>query len=161
MSRSRRSPRKTNNNAIQRKPPEESKRELFYAEQYHLHQGPLPPPEQLEGYNNVILNGAERLMIMAEKQLDHRISLETKVVDNDIRNSKLGLILGFILQLSAIVGSIIVSIKQSMWEGLLVTVAIIAFGYFQLNFELKKRESELKAHENLQKKEETLKTPLK
>ena len=93
-------------------------------------------------------------MIMAEKQADHRIALESKVVDNDIRNSRLGLILGSVIKLVAIVGTILVSYKQSMWEGLLATVAVIALGYIQLHLELKKRDAELKAHESLQKKEE-------
>ena len=30
--------------------------------------GPLPPPSMLAEYNNVVQNGAERIMVMAEKQ---------------------------------------------------------------------------------------------
>jgi uncharacterized membrane protein len=61
--------------------------------------GPLPPPEILNKYNDVIPNGAERIMVMAEKQQNHRISLEKFVLEKDARRADLGLILGFILAL--------------------------------------------------------------
>lgn len=43
---------------------------------YKSHSGPLPDPESLVDYDKVIPNGADRLMKMAEKQQDHRISIE-------------------------------------------------------------------------------------
>lgn len=106
----------------------------------HYFNGPIPPAEQLERYNNVIPDGANRIMFMAENQAQHRMECERKVIDNDISNSRLGLILGFILQFSGIVGGIIVAVTQSMWEGVLMTVAIIVFGI--LNFQITKRTRE-------------------
>jgi uncharacterized membrane protein len=50
-------------------------------------------------YDSVIPNGAERLMAMAEKQLDHRIDLERTVIYGDSRRSWWGLILGFVAML--------------------------------------------------------------
>lgn len=38
--------------------------------------GPLPPPSVLSEYNQVVDNGAERIMKMAENQSTHRIELE-------------------------------------------------------------------------------------
>jgi len=40
------------------------------------HSGPLPHPSQLKGYEGVIKGGAERLLIMVEKQAEHRMSIE-------------------------------------------------------------------------------------
>jgi hypothetical protein len=40
--------------------------------------GPLPPPEVLARYNDVVPNGADRILSMAERQGAHRESLETK-----------------------------------------------------------------------------------
>ena len=37
------------------------------------HSGPLPPPEVLEKYNSAVTNGADRIMLMAEKQQEHRL----------------------------------------------------------------------------------------
>lgn len=49
--------------------------------------GPLPPPELLAKYNDVIPNGAERIMAMAERQSSHRERLEYRVVDGGVANS--------------------------------------------------------------------------
>lgn len=38
--------------------------------------GPLPVPYELEHYNEIINNGAERIMVMAEKEQDHRHNVE-------------------------------------------------------------------------------------
>lgn len=38
--------------------------------------GPLPSPEILQQYNNVIEDGAERVVKMAENQSKHRMQLE-------------------------------------------------------------------------------------
>jgi uncharacterized membrane protein len=54
----------------------------------------------LEQYNNVVPNGAERLMCMAEKQQDHRHGLERRVVHSNTFDQRLGLVLGFIIMLS-------------------------------------------------------------
>lgn len=59
--------------------------------------GPLPPPSILSGYNDVIENGAERLMKMAEKQSTHRIDREKHVVREELKQSKTGQIFGFVL----------------------------------------------------------------
>jgi len=52
--------------------------------------GPLPPPELLERFNQVIPSGAERIMAMAEQQSAHRINIETTVVKNQQWQSTLG-----------------------------------------------------------------------
>ena len=68
---------------------------------------PLPPAPALAQYNNVIPDGAERIMIMAEKQADHRRKLEANLVRVGSRDSLLGLIFGFFIGLSGIAGSVI------------------------------------------------------
>jgi uncharacterized membrane protein len=69
-----------------------------------FHFGPIPPPEQLLKYNDAVSNGAERILTMAEKQATHRQSLETKVIEADVKRSYWGLVAGFtvtVLALSA------------------------------------------------------------
>jgi len=73
----------------------------------HLHAGPLPPPEVLIQYNQAVPDAAERIITMAENQSRHRQELESKVIESDIKNSRLGLHYGLIIGLTAvIVGSI-------------------------------------------------------
>ena len=42
--------------------------------------GPIPPPDILKGYNDVVKDGAERIIAMAEKQSNHRMILENPPV---------------------------------------------------------------------------------
>ena len=52
--------------------------------------GPIPPPELLAGYNNVLTNGAERIVSMAERQSNHRMQLENHVIKEELRQSEKG-----------------------------------------------------------------------
>ena len=56
--------------------------------------GPLPPPEILAKYNSVVPNAAERIITMAETQAAHRQRIESKVIESNIRNSRLECIWG-------------------------------------------------------------------
>src|ERR1700735_2182472 len=71
------------------------------------HQGPIPYWEDLEKYAQIIPNGADRIMAMAEKQQDHRMTLETKAINEQLFQSKLGQIFGLIVGLTAILGGVI------------------------------------------------------
>lgn len=66
--------------------------------------GPLPHPDLVEKYNEVIPNGAERIMRMAELQQENRFieNRETREINKEIAMSKLkyfkrGQLMGFIL----------------------------------------------------------------
>ncbi len=61
--------------------------------------GPLPDPDTLQRYNNIIQNGAERIMCMAEDQSSHRRSIESKVIDSREEQNKRGQTFAFILAL--------------------------------------------------------------
>lgn len=61
--------------------------------------GPIPPPEILSGYNDVVQNGAERIINMAEKQSNHRMQLEDHAIKEELKQSRLGQIFGFTLGL--------------------------------------------------------------
>ena len=71
------------------------------------YQDPIPPPEMLSQYNNVITDGAERIFMIFEKQSTHRIDTETKIVKHDIIQSYLGMIFAAILSMTIIIGGMI------------------------------------------------------
>jgi len=73
---------------------------------HKTHIGPLPDIDTLEGYARLIPDGAERVMKMAEKQSDHRMKLEDKVITAQIRQSSTGQILAFIIGIAALAGSV-------------------------------------------------------
>lgn len=63
--------------------------------QEKMHSGPLPDAETLERYDNVIPNGADRIMKMAETQQSHRMGIESSVISSNSSQSKLGQFFGF------------------------------------------------------------------
>lgn len=64
--------------------------------------GPIPQPEQLDKYNQIIPNGADRIMAMAEKQAEHRISIETAEAKAEIDQSGKGQNYAAIIMLAVI-----------------------------------------------------------
>lgn len=55
--------------------------------------GPLPPPEALERYNQILPGAAERIIVMAESQHAHRLELEKHVITSNVGAQKLGTII--------------------------------------------------------------------
>ena len=68
--------------------------------------GPLPPPELLERYNQVLPGAAERIIAMAEKQQEHRQTIERNVIFGNTASQTRGNYLGFIVCMTAILGGI-------------------------------------------------------
>jgi uncharacterized membrane protein len=64
--------------------------------------GPIPPPEVLSKYADIIPNGADRILKMAEKQSDHRQHLEKWAVIGGTILSYFGVFFAFILALATI-----------------------------------------------------------
>lgn len=65
----------------------EVRRIVSMATSFH---GPLPHPDVLARYGEIIPNGAERLMVLLEKQTDHRISVESKLVSARVLTTSRG-----------------------------------------------------------------------
>ena len=59
--------------------------------------GPLPPPQVLQQYNEIVPGLAGRIVAHAERQTEHRIQMEAKVIHSDISKSWAGLVCGFVL----------------------------------------------------------------
>ena len=76
-------------------PPQTQARAIAYYGEYHS--GPLPPPHVLAGYESVSPGLADRIVKMAEKQQDHRMELEARVVHSNTQRSSQGLVTGGIV----------------------------------------------------------------
>lgn len=72
--------------------PEQKRRTLikFFSFSISQHSGPLPDGETLRIYNEQIPNGGDRLMANVERQLEHRITLETTGVRRSFNQSNTG-----------------------------------------------------------------------
>lgn len=84
--------------------------------------GPLPAPADLEKFNQLIPNGAERILAMAEREQAHRIEYERLGLPATIRESRRGQILGSIISLAAVLGAVIAAVIGAPWQ---VPVALV------------------------------------
>jgi uncharacterized membrane protein len=94
--------------------------------------GPLPPPEQLEQYDKAFPGAAERIIAMAEKQAQHRQSLEASVIPDQQRQSSNGQKFAFVIALAGITGATLTGIFGSTWAA--VAIAAGAMGVLTVSF---------------------------
>lgn len=81
------------------------------------HQGPLPQWEDLERYGQIIPDGADRIMTMAEKQQEHRMALENKAISEQLSQSKRGQSFGLLIGLTALMGGVVCIMTGHEWSG--------------------------------------------
>ena len=68
--------------------------------------GPLPPPSLLQQYDNIVPGAAKIIFDKFEQQSNHRVKIESSVVTAANRKELLGLVLGFIIAMTTILGGI-------------------------------------------------------
>jgi uncharacterized membrane protein len=112
--------------------------------------GPLPHPSILAKYNEVIPDGAERIMAMAERQSTHRESLEAQVVAGNVAAQARGSHYAFILCLVALIGGFAliftgrnVSGLVSIIGSLTALASVFVYGKIQQKNERKEKASAL------------------
>ena len=80
--------------------------------------GPLPPPNVLRAYEEIVPGSAQRIMEMAEQEQEHSRNMVSTVVVGDSRRAYLGLIAGFIISVLGIGGGIYLIATGHDWAGL-------------------------------------------
>ena len=95
--------------------------------QSRMHSGPLPDPDTLIKYDSVIPEGADRVMKMAEKQQEHRMKIESKVINSQSSQSKLGQIFGLIIGIVGIAsGTYLASIGATYVGGIIAGGTVVS-----------------------------------
>jgi len=104
--------------------------------------GPLPHPDILIRYNDAIPDAAERIVALAERQSAHRMALENRVIDADIRRANSGLIAGLVVALVFGAGSFVLVLSgYALVGGIIGTGDIVALaGTFVYGTESRRRE---------------------
>jgi uncharacterized membrane protein len=64
--------------------------------------GPLPPPEHLQRFDDIVPGGAERIFQMTEQEHQHRMLMERTGLKAAIRENMFGKALGVLISLAAI-----------------------------------------------------------
>jgi uncharacterized membrane protein len=81
----------------QSQPPQRTASLQVTRQRTEIHAGPLPHPAVLRQYDEIIPDGADRILSLVERQTDHRIDLEKKVVYSDARRADWGVIAGLLV----------------------------------------------------------------
>ena len=79
--------------------------------------GPIPHPEILELYNKVVPGAAERILCKFEAQTEHRIKIESQTVSTANLKEILGIVFGFVITMTTIIGGIYVALEGRTFLG--------------------------------------------
>lgn len=79
-----------------------------------IYSGPIPSPESFEKYEKVLPGAADRILKMAERQQEHRMSLEKEAVGSQVRQGKRGQVFGFVIFFICIAVAIFFAVKLDM-----------------------------------------------
>lgn len=115
--------KKENNNIQPIKPDTKLKRFVLETVRTELFQGVMPPPEMIEKYEKLFPGAAKFFFTEVEKQTNHRIEIEKKVVDSNIRNEKRGSWFAFIITMSALIGGFTLTAFGFKIYGVITAVA--------------------------------------
>lgn len=72
--------------------------------------GPIPPPNIIKGYEEILPGAADRIIRMAETQACHRQAMEKKMVDSESRDSLLGIFFAFSLGIGCLIAAVVMVI---------------------------------------------------
>lgn len=83
---------------LEKRPKKEQKAVMNHLKvQSSSYSGPIPPPDIIKDYENILPGSADRIISMAEKQADHRRDIEKIAVKSGSNDSRLGIICGTIV----------------------------------------------------------------
>lgn len=98
-------------------------REAVHEEIQAYWSAPLPPPETLREYDQILPGAAERILSMTERVVTGKIDIEEKYANGEIRNADKSLNLAFGLTLLAFAASVVFFVLVNQVAG----VAFISF----------------------------------
>ena len=88
--------------------------------QSEAYSGPIPSPRMLQEYEQLYPGAAKDIFEQFKKQTDHRISVENRVIDSNIKNERRGSWFAFIITMTAIVGGIALTFSGMDGAGVIV-----------------------------------------
>ena len=106
---------------------EATRRELaVFAGRMESFVGPVPRPDILRGYEELVPGSAGQILAQAQHQTEHRIAIERTVIESDTRRSRMGLQYGFVLSALAIGGGCLLVGLGHDWAGATIATAAVA-----------------------------------
>ena len=100
--------------------PEVAGARVSVTRQSYSFSGPLPPPEVMGLYDQLIPGAAERLLVAFENQQSHRFGLENRVVDAGITRAWYGQWCGLAVALAGISAAALAVIYAQQWAAAII-----------------------------------------
>lgn len=95
--------------------------------------GPLPRPADFKAYKEALPNAPERILLMAEKQQQHRIDSEERIIKADIRESIFGQVFAVLLVVLFLAAAVYLGINGHDWlAGIVATLSATISAIFYL-----------------------------
>jgi uncharacterized membrane protein len=91
-----------------------------------LYQGLIPHPDILKEFEKLHPGATKFFFSEIEKQTNHRISMENKAMDSNIRSEKRGSLFAFIITFSTIIGGFILTGFGFNVTGIITSIAGLA-----------------------------------
>lgn len=85
--------------------------------EYYSYSGPLPSPEVLQKFNEIVPGAADRILVQFEEQSRHRRTLETKALNGENSRANWGMVCGFIIGMTALGGAIYLALSDHQLAG--------------------------------------------
>jgi uncharacterized membrane protein len=108
--------------------------------------GPIPDPERLAKYNEILPGAANRILTMAENQATHRQKMEWRVITADIIRAYAGVICGFLITVMAfVIGGYLIYLGHD-WAGatIIITDLAVLVGVFIYGTQTRKQQLQAK-----------------
>lgn len=86
--------------------------------------GPIPPPNIIRGYEEIVPGAADRIIAMAENQSKHRQDMERIMVKSESRDSLLGVLFAFFLGISCVIAAIVMVVMVPENAGVISGAAL-------------------------------------
>jgi uncharacterized membrane protein len=103
-------------------PSKQQSQQIVQQQSITSYSGPIPPPNILIKYEEIQPGFADRIIKMAEKQGEHRQSLELKVINSDISIRNKGQYFAFILGLISIISGTFLIYSGKNIQGFIVLI---------------------------------------
>lgn len=89
------------------------------------YQGPIPAPNHLREYDDLVPGSAKQIMDLFEAQSRHRMAMESHVIRSDVRRSWTGLILGFVVAMTVVLcGTWMIATGHDWAGGSMITTGL-------------------------------------
>lgn len=73
--------------------------------------GIIPHPDIMVGYENILPGATDRILTLAEKQVEHRIESQKFVLRTNARDSLLGIISALGLGIGTLIGGVVIALN--------------------------------------------------